>query len=92
MGFALLIVWAQSFHQERINVVTFIVDRPYSCCYVKPMIIEFDTVKRVKTLLECGLDFADSDKVLMVFILSLAMIVSTTARNVSLPSDFWMAG
>ena len=27
------------------------------------MIIEFDTVKREKTLLERGLDFADSDKV-----------------------------
>jgi len=26
------------------------------------MIIEFDTVKREKTLLERGLDFADSDK------------------------------
>jgi uncharacterized DUF497 family protein len=27
------------------------------------MIIEFDSEKREKTLLECGLDFADSDKV-----------------------------
>ena len=27
------------------------------------MIIEFDTVKREKTLLESGLDFADADKV-----------------------------
>ena len=27
------------------------------------MVIEFDTVKRDKTLLERGLDFADSDKV-----------------------------
>ena len=27
------------------------------------MIIEFDTVKREKTLLERGLDFADSDKI-----------------------------
>ena len=27
------------------------------------MIIEFDTAKREKTLLERGLDFADSDKV-----------------------------
>ncbi len=27
------------------------------------MVIEFDTVKREKTLLERGLDFADADKV-----------------------------
>jgi uncharacterized DUF497 family protein len=47
------------------------------------MIIEFDTVKREKTLLERGLDFADADKVLMDFILSRAMIVQTMARSVS---------
>jgi uncharacterized DUF497 family protein len=35
----------------------------YFCCYIKAMIIVFDTVKREKTLLERGLDFADSDKV-----------------------------
>ena len=46
-----------------IYVVTFIVDELYFCCYVKSMIIEFDTAKREKTLLERGLDFADSDKV-----------------------------
>lgn len=31
------------------------------------MIIEFDTVKREKTLLERGLDFADADKVFAGF-------------------------
>ena len=35
----------------------------FFCGYIKFMIIEFDTVKREKTLLERGLDFADSDKV-----------------------------
>ena len=39
------------------------VDALHSCCYINSMIIEFDTVKREKTLLERGLDFADSDKV-----------------------------
>ena len=46
-----------------IYVVTFIVDGRYFCCYVKSMIIEFDAAKREKTLLERGLDFADSGKV-----------------------------
>jgi uncharacterized protein len=46
-----------------IYVVTFIIDERYFCCYVKPMIIEFDAAKREKTLLERGLDFTDSDKV-----------------------------
>ena len=36
---------------------------PYFCCYFKSMIIEFDPLKREKTLLERGLDFADSGKV-----------------------------
>ena len=44
-------------------VVTFNVDGTLFCCYIKSMIIEFDTAKREKTLLERGLDFADSDKV-----------------------------
>jgi len=44
-------------------VVAFNVDGTFFCCYVKYMIIEFDTAKREKTLLERGLDFADSDKV-----------------------------
>ena len=39
------------------------VDVTHSCCYIKSMIIEFDKVKREKTLLERGPDFADSDKV-----------------------------
>jgi uncharacterized protein len=51
------------FYQARFNVVTFIVDTSNSCCYIKSMIIEFDTVKREKTLLERGLDFADADKI-----------------------------
>ena len=46
-----------------ISVVTFIVDWMFFCCYFKSMIVEFDTAKREKTLLERGLDFADSDKV-----------------------------
>ena len=46
-----------------IYVVTFNVDGIFFCCYIKSMIIEFDTVKREKTLLERGLDFADSYKV-----------------------------
>lgn len=46
------------------------------------MIIEFDAAKREKTLLERGLDFADSDKILTDFTLSLAMIVLITARSV----------
>jgi uncharacterized DUF497 family protein len=43
--------------------VTFFIDGSYFCCYIKSMIIEFDTVKREKNLLERGLDFADSDKI-----------------------------
>ena len=39
------------------------VDESHLCCYIKSMIIEFDTLKREKTLSERGLDFADSDKV-----------------------------
>ena len=46
-----------------IYVVTFFIDVSNSCCYIKTMIIEFDTAKREKTLLVRGLDFADSDKV-----------------------------
>ena len=52
----------QSF-SGKFYVVTFIVDELCFCCYVNSMIIEFDTAKREKTLLERGLDFADSDKV-----------------------------
>jgi len=37
------------------------------------MKIEFDIVKREKTLLERGLDFADSDKVFAAFTLPLSM-------------------
>ena len=48
---------------KSISVVTFIVDTIPSCCYINSMVIEFDTVKREKTLLERGLDFADSHKV-----------------------------
>jgi len=44
-------------------VVTFILDASYICCYIKAMVIEFDSAKREKTLLERGLDFADSGKV-----------------------------
>jgi uncharacterized DUF497 family protein len=51
------------FPSSQLFVVTLIVDTSYYCCYIKSMIIEFDTVKREKTLLERGLDFADSDKV-----------------------------
>ena len=46
-----------------IYVVTFNIDGTFFCCYAKSMNIEFDTAKREKTLLERGLDFADSDKV-----------------------------
>ena len=55
--------WALPLHLGRIFVVTSKVDTSHSCCYIKSMIIEFDTVKREKTLLERGLDFADADKV-----------------------------
>ena len=46
-----------------IYVVTFNIDGMFFCCYIKSMVIEFDTLKREKTLLERGLDFADSDKI-----------------------------
>jgi uncharacterized protein len=55
--------WALSSRHAIIFVVTLMVDESHFCCYIKSMIIEFDTVKREKTLLERGLDFADSDKV-----------------------------
>ena len=51
------------FPSSQVFVVTFIVDTLNSCCYIKSMIIEFDTAKREKTLLERGLDFADAGKV-----------------------------
>jgi uncharacterized DUF497 family protein len=50
-------------YRTNIYVVTFNIDETHSCCYVNYMIIEFDSAKREKTLLERGIDFADSGKV-----------------------------
>jgi len=46
-----------------LRLCAFAVDAAVFCCYIKFMIIEFDSAKREKTLLERGLDFADSGKV-----------------------------
>ena len=56
------------------------------------MIIEFDTAKREKTLLERGIDFADSDKVLTDFTLLLTMIVLITARSAFSQLGYLIAG
>jgi hypothetical protein len=51
LGWSCRLLGFASLLSVNIYVVTFNIDGALFCCYVKPMIIEFDTAKREKTLL-----------------------------------------